>query len=256
MSNSRTIVCDLDGVLYRGADPIIGAGEALRRLSAAGWRLLYATNNSTRTAAEVASTIEARTGFAVDVGDVVTSGMATAHHLQGTAEALSVIGGRGLGLTLEAAGFSIVPGDSELIDAVVIGLDRALTYDKLAAATLAVRRGSRLVATNDDPTFPTPEGLVPGAGSLVAALERATDRIAEVCGKPHRPMAELVAALAGEGEIVMVGDRIETDIRFGIDNGWHTVLVLTGVTGKDAAAGSGAGEVISSIAELPELLES
>lgn len=256
MSNSRTVVCDLDGVLYRGADAIVGAGEALQRLRAAGWCVLYATNNSTRTAAEVAATIKTRTGFAADAGDVVTSGMATAHHLRGTVDAVSVIGGQGLAPTIEAAGIRIVPGDSDLIEAVVVGLDRALTYDKLAAATLAVRRGARLVATNDDPTFPTPEGLVPGAGSLVAALERATDRVAEVCGKPHRPMAELVAALAGDGEIVMIGDRIETDIQFGIDNGWHTVLVLTGVTGAEAAAASGAGKVISSIVELPELLGS
>jgi HAD superfamily hydrolase (TIGR01450 family) len=254
MGNSLTVVCDLDGVLFRGPQPVPGAGVALQRLSAMGCQLLYATNNSTRTAAEVAATITERTGHRVSPGDVVTSGMATAHHLRGSVTTAFVIGGAGLPPTLQHAGIEVVEGDAVSVDAVVVGLDRDLSYGKLATACLAVRAGARLVATNADPTFPSPRGLVPGAGSLVAAVERATGREAEVCGKPHEPMAHLVTELAEHDQIVMIGDRIETDIRFGIANGWRTVLVLTGVATAAEGAASGADDVLVSIAELPGLL--
>ncbi len=240
-------------MLFRGRVPIPGAGAALQRLQAAGMRLVYATNNSTQTTAAVAEKIAARTGFAATASEVATSGLATARYLVGRAESVFVIGGPGLPPTLRSAGVTVAT-EAAGVDAVVLGLDRDITYDKLTAATLAVRAGAALVATNSDATFPVPDGLVPGAGALLAALERATDVEAVVCGKPYAPMGDLVSEMAGSGDIVMVGDRVETDIEFGRRQGWRTVLTLTGVTPEAEAATSGADDVIASIAQLPELL--
>jgi 4-nitrophenyl phosphatase len=251
--DATTVVCDLDGVLYTGRQPIAGAGEALARIAASGRRLVFATNNSTRTPAQVAETIERRTGFAAPVEDIVTSALAAADHLRGAVTSAYVIGGEGLHDALQAAGIE-VDGIGSDVAAVVVGLDRAITYEKLEVATLAVRAGARLIASNGDPTFPSPRGLVPGAGSIVAALEASTGRAAEVCGKPHEPMARLVKARAARGGILMVGDRITTDIAFGLANGWSTVLVLSGVTGRDESAGCAADQVIESFADLPAIL--
>jgi len=253
MGNLGTIVCDLDGVLYRGSEPVAGAGDALDRVSTAGFRLLFATNNATRTADEVAAAIRVRTGHAVAPEQVVTSAMATAHHLAGTVGGVFVVGGRGLGATLVAAGVPVVV-DWRGTDCVVVGLDVELTYAKLADATLAVRAGARLVASNDDATYPAPHGLVPGAGAIVAAVERATGATAEVCGKPHLPMRWLISELAGDGPVVVVGDRIETDVALGQAEGWVTVLTLTGVTTPEEAASAGADHVVASIADLPAIL--
>ncbi len=253
MGNFMTVVCDLDGVLYRGPEPVAGAGRALDLISEAGIDLLFATNNSTRTAAEVAAAIESRTRHAVTPGEVVTSAMATAHHLAGVTNGVYVIGGRGLPPTLAAEGIPVVDAWREA-DCVVVGLDPHLTYEKLADATLAVRAGARLVATNDDATFPTPQGLVPGAGALVAALERATGIAAEVCGKPHPPMRRLLRELTGRGPVLVVGDRIETDIALGHAEGWTTVLTLSGVSSSEDAASATVDHVVGSIADLPAIL--
>ena len=116
--------------------------------------------------------------------------------------------------------------------------------------------GARFVATNDDATYPTPEGLHPGGGSIVAALERASGRRAEVAGKPHTPMRDLVRELVGEGPVWMVGDKPETDLALGKGEGWTTVLVLSGVTGNDADVPDDLrpDAVLDSIADLPDLL--
>lgn len=253
MGNFATVVCDLDGVLYRGPEPVEGAGATLDEIAAAGIRLLFVTNNSTRTVEEVAAVIESRTRHQVDPADVVTSAMATAHHLAGATQGVFVIGGRGLPPTLAAVDIPIVESWREA-DCVVVGLDPTLTFEKLADATLAIRAGARFVATNDDATFPTPQGLVPGAGSLVAALECATARRAEVCGKPHGPMRVLLGDLAGEGPVLVIGDRVETDIALGLAEGWTTVVTLTGVSTPDEALASGADHVVASVADLPAIL--
>jgi 4-nitrophenyl phosphatase len=215
---------------------------------------VFATNNSTRTARDVAARITGLTGYAAASEQVVTSAQATARHLAGAVAAVFVIGESGLVAALTEAGIEIVT-DGERCDAVVVGLDRSIDYDKLATATLAVRSGARLIATNTDATFPGPAGQLPGAGTFVAAMERATGVEAEPCGKPHEPMAELVAARVGGRPVVMVGDRIETDVAFGRRHGWTTVLVLTGVTTAHEAGRSDADRVLASIADLPDLLE-
>jgi 4-nitrophenyl phosphatase len=116
------------------------------------------------------------------------------------------------------------------VDAVLVGLTRDLTYDLLLRASTAVREGARFIATNTDPTYPTPGGLTPGGGSIVAAVATAAGVEPEVAGKPHRPMADLVRALVGPGPHTMVGDQAATDLVFGRVLGARTALVLSGIT--------------------------
>jgi len=251
----NTVVCDLDGVIYIERTGIPGAGSALARLRKNGVDIVFVTNNSTKTAARVAADIEGATGFSADRSRIVTSGMATAHYLRGRVESVFVLGGDGLAATLRSAGVALVT-DWAAAEAVVVGLDRALSYDKLKAATLAVRSGALFVATNLDATYPADEGLYPGGGSIAAALETASGISPVVCGKPYPPTRELVRSMVAPGRVVVVGDRPETDLAIAEAEGWEGVLVLSGVT-PDAAAIAPAhtpDAVLGSIAELPGYL--
>jgi 4-nitrophenyl phosphatase len=221
---------------------------------AAGFELIFVTNNSTKTRQDVRDHVAKRTGFA-GPAEVVTSGMATAAQLNGVAERVFVVGGAGLVATLETHGLEVVT-DWRLCDAVVVGLDRDLSYAKLSEATLAIRSGAGFYATNADATYPMPDGLYPGGGAIAAFLERSTDVPAIVCGKPHAPTRAMVRELAGDGGVLVVGDRAETDISMGIEEGWATALVLTGVVDDPARvpAEYRPDLVLPSIADLPAAL--
>ncbi len=250
----RTIACDLDGVIYVDTEGVPGAGAALDQLVAAGFSLIFVTNNSTKTEQDVRDHIAQRTGFK-GPADVVTSGMATAGELVGVAERVFVVGGAGLVATLEVYGLEVVT-DWQRAEAVVVGLDRELSYEKLADATLAIRAGAGFYATNADATYPMPDGLYPGGGAIAAFLERSTDVPAIVCGKPHAPARAMVRKLAGDGGVLVVGDRAETDIGMGIAEGWATALVLTGVVDDPAEIPSKYRPdlILGSIADLPAAL--
>lgn len=248
-----TVVVDLDGVVYLDTHGVPGAADALTALRSAGLRLLFATNNSTKTPSSAARHIAERTGFAADPEEVVTSSMAAAAMLAGTADRAFVVGAPAIAEALEGVGIATVV-DWRLADVVVAGLHTTLSYDDLASATLAIRNGARLVATNTDATYPTPQGLLPGGGAIVAALERAGDVSAVVAGKPHAPMRSLIEARA-LGGILMVGDRPETDIALAGDD-WSSVLVLTGVTASAAEIDPRyrPSAIVRSIADVPGLL--
>jgi 4-nitrophenyl phosphatase len=164
---------------------------------------------------------------------IVTSGTAAAsylglHFLPGTR--VHVLGGDGLRQVITEAGFTLA---DEGAAAVVVGLDPALTYDKLKRAAFLIRGGAKFIATNDDATFPTPEGLAPGAGSLVAALRTATDRQPDATmGKPHAPMFEAALRMleTSPTATLMIGDRLNTDIEGALHLGLRTAIVLTGVS--------------------------
>lgn len=230
-----TVVCDLDGVVYIGDREIDGAGRALTELRQAGVDVVFCTNNSSRTRQQIVEKIQRVTGFAADPATVFSSAMAAAG-LLGDASTALVVGGPGVHEALAERSIEAVSGGAAC-DAVVVGLDVDLTYQKLVEATLAVRSGARLVATNHDATFPTPEGLYPGGGAIVAALETATDVTAEVAGKPHRAMRDTIAAAIGSGEVWMVGDRPDTDMAMAAAAGWHGALVRTGVPDQGAREG-------------------
>lgn len=215
---------DLDGVLWLADRAIPGAAEAVEKVRVTGASVAFVTNNSYTPRDEVAAKL-AR--FGIDPGhDVITSSMAAAG-LVSPGETVLVVGGPGLAGEVERRGARVVrEGDA---DVVVVGYDPAFDYDRMTAASTSVRAGARLLASNDDATYPTPRGLVPGGGAILASIERATGRRATVAGKPYGPMCELVREHLGAQGIV-VGDRADTDGRFAVALGYRFGLVLSGVT--------------------------
>lgn len=252
--SGTAIVCDLDGVVYLGDEAVDGAGAALEALAGAGHRLLFCTNNSSRTRAATAEKIRLLTGFAADPEAVLSSARAAARMVRGRARRAFVVGGPGIHEALADEGIDAT-SDWRRADAVLVGLDVDVDYDRLSGAARAVRDGALLVATNHDATYPTPDGLLPGAGAIVAAVEVAAGRDALVAGKPHDPMRRLVRAACDDDDIWVVGDRIDTDLAMAFEEGWGSVLVLTGVSGPDAADHDPRPDlVLASVAALPEAL--
>lgn len=221
------VVIDLDGVCYRGGRAIAGSRDAVVALRAAGIGLAFATNNATRTPQRTAEKLRSL-GFDVDADEIVTSAIAAADLIEPGTRCL-VIGMEGLRAALRERGCELVE-DPDTAEAVVTGLDRDLTYDKLVAGTRALLAGARFVASNTDGSFPAADGISPGAGIISAALETATGRTPEVAGKPRATLFRSAAARLPDGDILMIGDRIETDLHGAAALGWDTALVLTGVT--------------------------
>lgn len=216
-------VLDLDGVVWLGAQPIAGAAEAVARLRAAGEPVLFATNNSSQPVRAVEAKLAAQ-GIPAE-GDVITSAMAGASLVQPGERAL-VCAGPGVEEALAVRGVEVVPEGPA--DVVVVGFHTSFDYAGLTRASTAVRDGARLVATNADPTYPTPTGPVPGGGAILAAVATASGVDPVVAGKPHEPMAGLVRARLGDRGL-MVGDRPSTDGAFARTLGYRFVLVHTGV---------------------------
>ena len=226
-----TILFDLDGVLYRGADPIDGAAETVAALRAGGKRIAFVTNNSSRTPDAIARQL---TSLGIDArpDEVETSALATAALLRSRAAASAfVIGGDGLRIALEDAGIRVLERGSDRADAVVVGIDPTFVYADLATASWLIHHGAALVASNADATYPAADGVIlPGAGAIVAAVEVATGASAEVVGKPHGPIfREALRRSAGERPLV-VGDRLDSDIEGARRLGWDSALVLTGIS--------------------------
>jgi 4-nitrophenyl phosphatase len=220
---------DLDGVIWTGGTPIAGSAEAVQHLIEAGHKVAFVTNNSYST---VSHQEEKLGSFGISAeGRVVTSAMAGAA-LVDSGQRVYVLGGPGVVEAVEARGASVVDDQEarrQVPDAVLVGLDRELSYQRLSTAVLSVRAGSRFVATNTDSTFPSEIGLLPGGGAIVRAVAYSTDREPTIAGKPHRAQARLVRELLGP-EGIMVGDRPETDGLFARTLGYAFGLVLTGVT--------------------------
>jgi glycerol-1-phosphatase len=243
----RLVLCDLDGVVWLAHRPIAGASEAIARLRAGGATVLFVTNNSGDTIARQEAALE---GVGVPAaGAVLTSSMAAAH-LVHPGERVLVVGGAGIFEALAARGVAAVDAhehdDPRGFDAVMVGIDRRFTYDVLSVASSAVRGGARLVGTNDDATFPTATGLIPGGGSLLAAIATASGAVPVVAGKPYEPMAALVRDLYGPAVATawVVGDRPDTDGRFAHTLGCRFALVLSGVT-TDAVGSDPPGDLVA-----------
>jgi 4-nitrophenyl phosphatase len=217
-------VLDLDGVVWLADEAIEGAAAAVARLRAAGEHVAFVTNNSyvPRSGVE-----EKLASFGIDPADgVITSAMAAATLVE-PGETVLIVAGPGAREEVERRGAHVVDdGDA---DAVLVGFHRSFDYERMRVASTAVRRGARLLATNDDATYPTPEGVIPGGGSILASIATASGVEPLVAGKPYVPMVELVRARFGE-EGVFVGDRPDTDGRFAYALGYEFALVLTGVT--------------------------
>lgn len=216
---------DLDGVIWLSGEAVPGSAEAVARLRAAGERVCFVTNNSSVRLGEQEAKLAS---FGIPAaGDVLTSAMAAALLLEPGQTAL-VCGGPGVDEALTARGVRTVREGHA--DAVVVGFHLDFDYARLKAAHAAISGGARLIGTNDDATYPTPEGPIPGGGSILAAVATAGGVEATVAGKPFVPMASLVRALAGDGPHVVVGDRPSTDGMFAVTLGASFELVLSGVT--------------------------
>ena len=220
---------DLDGVIWRGAHTVPGAPEAVGRLRSAGAEIVFVTNSSARTPAQVADKLAAH-GIADAEPEVITSAMAAAA-LVAPGERVLAVGGDGVLAALAGRGAEVVdPRAGEInVDTVVVGIRSDFDYGLLTTAMRALHGGARLVATNDDPTFPDADGLLPGNGALVAAVATAGGVVPQYAGKPHDPIAGFVRDRLGP-DGVMVGDRPDTDGRFAAALGYRFGLVLTGVT--------------------------
>lgn len=232
LTGRRAFLVDLDGVVYEGARAIHGAREFFEHLRANAMPFHLITNNSTRTAADVATHLQ-RLGMPVSEADVLTSPEATAihvEHLCGPGARIFAIGEDGLVRTLIAHGFTLTT-DPDRADAVVCGLDRRLTYDRLRRACAALRRGVPFVATNPDRALPTESGFLPGNGATLAYLEVATGAVPVVIGKPSPTMLQIAMARMSStaAETAMIGDGLETDILAGARASVGTILVLSGV---------------------------
>jgi 4-nitrophenyl phosphatase len=239
-------VLDLDGVVWLADTPIPGSSDAVGRLLAAGEDIAFVTNNSNPRAAEYEAKLE-RHGIDAR-GRVISSAMAAATMVDAGTRVL-VCGGPGVIEALERRGAEIV---EDAPDVVMVGFHRDFDYERMRIASTAVRNGARLIGTNDDATYPTPDGPIPGAGSILAAIERASGVQAVVAGKPYDAMAATVRSRLGPTGIV-VGDRPDTDGRFAGTLGYRFALVLTGVvTDATAVVDPTPDEIAADLAALVE----
>jgi glycerol 3-phosphatase-2 len=229
-----TVLFDLDGVLYRGPEPVPGARETVAALRALGTRVGFITNNSSRTPEAIAEHLVAL-GIDARPEEVETSALATAALLRSRSVASAfAIGGEGLRIALRAAGVTPVERGGDRADAVVVGIDPSFTYADLATGSWLVREGAPLIASNADATYPAADGmLLPGAGAIVAALETASGVTAEVVGKPNEPIFREALRRAGGERPLVVGDRLDSDIEGARRLGWDSALVLTGVSSEE-----------------------
>jgi 4-nitrophenyl phosphatase len=236
---------DLDGVLWRGAAPIPGSADAVRRLRDAGHRVVFLTNNSASPVAEQAAKLTAM-GVPADVDDVVTSAQAAASLLEPGTSAL-VLGGPGIDEALAARGVDVVAEGP--CDAVVVGFDRDFDFSRLTRAFWAVRAGATLIGTNDDATYPTADGEVPGGGSMVAAVAYASGVTPTIAGKPFAGAAQLLSERVGR-VAWFVGDRPSTDGAMARAIGARFGLVLSGVTTDATAVDPAPDAVAADLATL------
>ena len=221
-----TWALDLDGVVWLGDKVIQGVGESITFLREKGEQVFFVTNNSGRTVSEVEEKLNS---FNIEPnGGVITSAMAMATLLSPDETVLTLCG-KGAVEEMEKVGAK--PVKDGKADSVVVGFHEDFDYWKLTAALQAIDAGARLIATNDDLTYPSHDGIRPGAGSILASLVAATEAVPEIAGKPYQPMCDLLNELSG-GNGIMVGDRPDTDGRFAKNLGRDFGLVLSGVTKK------------------------
>jgi 4-nitrophenyl phosphatase len=227
----KHLLVDLDGVIYRGSAALPAAPEFVMWLRHRQIEFRLVTNNATLTVQQYRAKLEAM-GIAVEAEEIFTSSLATARYLQEQGQrgrSAYVIGEEGLRQALLDAGIRIVEDGP---DWVIVGLDRDLTYGKLATAALAISAGARFLGTNPDTSFPSERGLVPGAGAILAALTATTGVRPVVVGKPQPLMLRLaMTSMGGTAEdSAMLGDRLDTDIAGAAAVGMPSILVLTGVS--------------------------
>ncbi|MHB8779097.1 MAG: HAD-IIA family hydrolase [Anaerolineales bacterium] len=242
-SNIKALILDMDGVIWKGEAPIGDLPAIFKRIRERGLKFVFATNNGTKTPEEYQQKL-AGLGVEIDASQVVTSSLGVAFMLATTLKyprgaRIFVIGEDGVRVALEEKGFEVLSvEDAPQAQAVVMGIDRDINFQKVTEATLLVRAGIPFYTTNTDKTFPTPRGEIPGSGSWLSVVISATGVEPIVAGKPFPYLMELALEKLGtkKEETLVVGDRLETDIAAGQGVGCPTALVLSGVSTKEQAA--------------------
>lgn len=246
----RLVIFDLDGVVYRGEEPVPGAADLVNALRRSGRLVRFATNNSSATRAEYVARLAGH-GIAATTEEIVTSSYATLEHIDAhlpQVRRVLAIGAPGLVAELRDGGLDVTPVTDAApadwnggplparYDAVVSGLDRLIDYRRLGIAAAAIREGALFIATNADVRYPTPEGFAPGAGAIVAALATVSGVEPLVIGKPQPAMFQAILEHDGvpATDALVIGDNPDADIIAARRAGIASVLVLTGVV--DAAA--------------------
>lgn len=227
---------DLDGTVYHGGEPIPAAVDFVKTLQQRQVPYLFVTNNSARPPEDVAAKLQ-HISIPARRDQVLTSSMTTAHVLADEGiQSACIIGEQGLRQALEEQNIQLT---SKQPDAVVVGIDRAITYEKLATALQALQHGAAFYATNSDVVIPTEEGMLPGNGSLTAVLSTATGQTPRFIGKPQKAMIDDGLQILGlqPHDVLMVGDNYATDIKAGMNAGIDTLMVHTGVTSAAELAG-------------------
>lgn len=233
MKTYEGYLIDLDGTMYRGTERIEAAVRFIKRLREKKIPYLFVTNNSSRTPAQVAKKLMDFDIYATEEL-VFTTSQATANFIyeQQQDASIYVIGEEGIRTALQNKGFRFANEDAEFV---VVGIDRAINYEKLVVACLAVRKGATFISTNADIAIPTERGLLPGNGSLTSVIRTSTQIEPIFIGKPEPIIMNQALSVIGTAKehTLMIGDYYDTDIMAGINSGLDTLLVHTGVTTKE-----------------------
>ncbi|MNH74766.1 putative hydrolase YutF [compost metagenome] len=256
----KAFLIDLDGTLYHGTHMIPGADELIREINDRGIPLLFVTNNSSRTPEDVALHLRGM-GIPAEASQVCTSAVAAAQYIAENAPGCRVaaIGEKGLRIALEQADLQLTDKNP---DYVVQGIDRSFTYDKLTEAARWILGGAKYILTNPDLLLPSQDGLLPGAGTLSAAIKAATGAEPIVIGKPSGILMKFATDRLGlrSEDVAVIGDNMLTDISAGVNAGCGTILTLTGVTTPEnldsflASTGVKPDMICSDLHELKQLI--
>ena len=240
---------DLDGVVYVGTDAVPGSVDAIAQSHRLGLRTAFVTNNAGRPASQVADHLRSL-GIDVQNEDVVTSAMAAADllaHRLPAGSAIGIVGGAGVSASVEAAGLRAVAPSSPEVVAILMGFGPDISWRDLAEASYAVAAGALFVATNTDRTFPTPEGIAPGSGAFVAAVQEASGVTPLVAGKPEPTLYRNAINRFQSKNALVIGDRLDTDIAGAVNAGLTSLLVLSGICSAKQA-------VLASVGQRPDLI--
>jgi|SRR5215207_2898984 len=250
------LILDLDGCIYVGDEAVPGAVEAVDSLRRAGKRVAFATNDPRHSTEDYVTKLW-RIGVQASLADVVTVGGAVQHLLaeKRRGSTAYVIGAEPLVRHVADAGLRVLNGTdlASRASIVVVGGTEDLVYDDLRDGALALRRGADFIATGRDPTYPQPDGLWPGTGAIVAALEYSTGRKASIVGKPEPQLFLTALDRLGEGRTLVVGDRLDSDIAAAERAGLDGALLLSGGTSAVEAASAGDAEVPKPVAVAESL---
>jgi 4-nitrophenyl phosphatase len=266
----RKLIVDMDGVLWRGEEPMPGLKPFFLALNRKGIDFVLCTNNASRSATQFVAKLS-QFGVDVPASRVLGSAEATAEFLASRfppGSTVHVIGEAGLRLALEAVGFRLLAVDGYIghgvqVEAVVVGLDRETGYQDLANASILIARGAAFIGANPDVTLPSEYGQLPGTGSILAFLTAATGKKPAIVGKPSRIMFDQALTRLGgtSADTVMIGDRLSTDIEGAKSAGLRAALLMSGVTDEQELADShvvpdwvfdGLPELTAFLERLPE----